>query len=315
MIDVQKIETFLCTAETLNISDAAKQLHLSQPTVSHHIKLLEQELDVVLFVRSNTGLQLTEAGRLMLPWARRFLHETNDLKKMMGSLQNEVAGDLRIACSSTVGKYILPQLAARFSQQFPGIKVRILACGPEHTTLDLLDGEAHLGIVSSEMEDLSLEAQEIFIDNITLIVPANHRWVMRGRIKPEEILEEKVIMREETSGTRRVVLTELAKHDISLDDLNVFLELGNAEAIVHTVAAGYGVSFVSNLAAAYAVEQGSVVEITIEGLTLQRKIYMVRKRIAAPHRPRDVFWGFIHEPSNTDIFKQLKPPRKKTGCP
>ena len=120
MIDVQKIETFLCASETLNISNAAKQLHLSQPTVSHHIKLLEQELGVVLFVRSNTGLQLTEAGSLMLPWARRFLHETNDLKKLMSSLQNEVPGELRIACSSTVGKYILPQLAVRFRQRFSG---------------------------------------------------------------------------------------------------------------------------------------------------------------------------------------------------
>ncbi len=94
MIDTQKIGTFLCVAESLNISKAARQLHLSQPTVSHQIKLLEQSLGVDLFIRSNTGLQLTEASRLMLPWACRFLHETNDLKKMMNSLQSEVAGDL-----------------------------------------------------------------------------------------------------------------------------------------------------------------------------------------------------------------------------
>ena len=250
----------------------------------------------------------------MLPWARRLLHDTNDLKKMMNSLQNEIVGELRIACSSTVGKYILPQLAARFSQRFPGIKVRILACGPEHTTLKLLDGDAHLGVVSTEIEDMSLEAQEVFLDAITLIVPANHRWAGQKTIKPEELLEEKIIMREDTSGTRRVVLTELAKYDISLDDLNIFLELGSAEAIVHTVAAGYGVSFVSNLAAVCAVAQGNVVDIAVEGLTLQRKIYMVRKLICAPHRPRDVFWGFIHEPSNADILKQLKPQTKKAGC-
>ena len=67
MIDLQKIETFLCVAEKLNVSEAAKQLHLSQPTVSHQIKLLEQELGSTLFIRSNTGLQLTEAGQLLLP--------------------------------------------------------------------------------------------------------------------------------------------------------------------------------------------------------------------------------------------------------
>jgi DNA-binding transcriptional LysR family regulator len=303
MIDIQKIETFLSAAENLSLSEAAKQLHLSQPTVSHQIKVLEQELGVELFVRSSTGLKLTEAGRLMLPWARRLLHDTNDLKDMMTSLQDEIVGELRIACSTTAGKYILPQMAARFCQRYPGIKVQILACGPENTTLKLLDGEAHIGVISTENADPSLEAQEFFRDTISLIVPSAHRWAMRKSIAPEEILEEKIIMREETSGTRKVVLTELAKYDISLDDMNVFLELGNAEAIVRTVAAGYGVSFVSTLASACPLERGNVVDIHVNGLNLQRKVFMVRKRVSAPHRPRDVFWSFIHDPSNADLLR------------
>jgi DNA-binding transcriptional LysR family regulator len=303
MIDIQKIETFLAAAENLSLSEAAKQLHLSQPAVSHQIKVLEQELDVTLFIRSNTGLQLTEAGRLMLPWARRLLHDTSDLREMMSSLHADIVGELRIACSTTAGKYILPQMGARFCQQYPGIKVRILACGPEQTTLDLLDGEAHIGVVSSEIDDKGLESQEFFRDTITLIVPANHRWTMRKSIEPAEILEEKIIMREETAGTRRVVLTELAKHDISLDDLDVFMELGNAEAIVRTVAAGYGISFVSTLASACPLERGNVIDLPMNGLTLQRRVYMVRKRISDPHRPRDVFWSFIHDPSNADLLR------------
>jgi DNA-binding transcriptional LysR family regulator len=302
MVDLQKIETFLCAAEKLSISDAAKQLHLSQPTVSHQIKLLEQGLGNTLFIRSNTGLQLTEAGRLLLPWARRLLHDTNDLKEMMSSLQEDIAGELRISCSTTAGKYILPQMAARFCQRYPAIKVRILACGPEHAALNLLEGEAHIGVVSTEVNDPSLESQRFFKDKITLIVPANHRWASRSSIEPAELLGEPIILREETSGTRRVVLTELAKYDISLDDLKVFMELGNAEAIVRTVAAGYGIAFVSELAAAYPLERGNVVDVDVEGFNLQRTIYMVRKRISAPHRPRDVFWGFIHDPSNADLI-------------
>jgi DNA-binding transcriptional LysR family regulator len=303
MIDIQKIETFLAAAENLSLSEAAKQLHLSQPTVSHQIKVLEQELNVTLFIRSNTGLQLTEAGRLLLPWARRLLHDTSNLREMMSSLQEDIVGELRIACSTTAGKYILPQLAARFCQQYPGIRVRILACGPEQATLELLEGETHIGVVSSEIDEASLEAQEFFRDTITLIVPANHRWAMRKSIEPAEILEEKIIMREEKSGTRRVVLTELAKFDISLDDLDVFMELGNAEAIVRTIAAGYGISFVSSLASACPLERGNVIELPVSGLDLQRKVFMVRKRISAPHRPRDVFWSFIHDPSNADLLQ------------
>jgi DNA-binding transcriptional LysR family regulator len=194
-------------------------------------------------------------------------------------------------------------MAARFCQRFPGVKVRILACTPEEVTLKLLDGEAHIGVLSREIVGAGLESQEFFNDTITLIVPANHRWAFRKVIDPGELLEEPLIIREETSGTLRVVLSELAKYDIGLDDLNIFMELGNAEAIVRTVAVGYGVAFVSKLATACPLERGNVVDIDVDGLDLKRKIYMVRKADSSPHRPRDAFWGFIHAPENADLIR------------
>jgi DNA-binding transcriptional LysR family regulator len=187
--------------------------------------------------------------------------------------------------------------------RYPGIQVRIPACAPEKVTLDLLDGDAHLGVMSREAGDANLEIQEFFHDTITLIVPANHRWAFRSSIEPSELLEEPVIMREPTSGTRHVVLEELAKHDISLEDLNIFMELGNAEAIVRTVASGYGVAFVSELAASYPLEQGNIVSVRVEGLNLQRTIYMARKRIGDSYRPRDAFWSFVHAPENEDLLR------------
>jgi DNA-binding transcriptional LysR family regulator len=301
MIDLQKIETFLYAAEKLSFSETAKQLHLSQPTVSHQIKALEQELGATLFERSGAGLRLTEAGQLLLPWARRLLHDSASLQAMMSSLQ-EVAGELRIACSTTAGKYVLPQLAARFRLRYPGIQVHIPACAPEKVMLDLLGGDAHVGVLSREIQDPSLEVQEFFHDRITLIVPANHHWTNHLSVEPSELLQEPMIMREPTSGTRSVVLEELAKHDISLEDLNIFMDVGNAEAIVRTVAAGYGIGFVSDLAADYALERGSVLSVQVEGLNLKRTIYMVRKRISTPHRARDVFWSFVHDPANEDLL-------------
>jgi DNA-binding transcriptional LysR family regulator len=303
MVDIEKLGTFLRATETLNFSETAKQLHISQPTVSHHIKMLEKEMGVVLFTRTNTGLQLAEAGHLLLPWAHRLLHDTNNMLAMMSSIQQDVVGELRITCSTTAGKYILPQLAARFRQRFPGVKVRILACTPENVMLNLLEGEAHIGVLSYEILDTGLESQEFFHDTITLIVPANHRWAFRNVIEPGELPEEPLIIREETSGTRRVVLSELAKYDISLNDLNIFMELGNAEAIVRTVAAGYGIAFVSKLATACPLERGNVVDIEVEGLNLKRTIYMVRKANGSPHRPRDAFWSFINVPENADLIR------------
>jgi DNA-binding transcriptional LysR family regulator len=111
-----------------------------------------------------------------------------------------------------------------------------------------------------------------------------------------------MILREQESGTRRAVLEELAKHDISLDDLRVLMELGNAEAIVSTVAAGYGISFVSYLAAVDQIRLGTIAQVKVNDFDLQRSIYMIRKRVSAPHRPRDTFWTFVHAPENADLL-------------
>ncbi|MFO8035638.1 MAG: selenium metabolism-associated LysR family transcriptional regulator [Anaerolineales bacterium] len=303
MFDFSKLETFLLAAEYLSFSEAARHLHLTQPTVSHHIKSLEDELGVTLFHRTGKGLRLSEAGRLLLPWARKVMHDSIDLQKMMDALHEGIAGDLRIACSTTAGKYILPQLAARFSQLHPNIHVSILQCTAEHVVPRLLEGEANLGVLSYELHQEGLEMQEFFEDAISLIVPSLHPWAQRSSIKPGELIGEPIIIREATSGTRRVMLSELAKHDISIDDLNIFMQLGNAEAIVRTVAAGYGVSFVSSLASACPLERGNVVDVPVEGFELNRTIYMARKRLDTPHRPQEAFWSFVHDPDNADLLR------------
>jgi DNA-binding transcriptional LysR family regulator len=308
MIDLTRLQAFIYAAENLSFSEAARHLHVTQPTISHHIKSLEKELGVELFLRTGHTLKLTNAGRLLLPWAHKLVHQAIEVQELMASLQEKIVGQLRVACSTTAGKYILPQLAARFCQRFPGIKVSILSCTQPNIVPGLLEGEANLAVVSSyDLCRDGFECQEFFNDHITLIVPADHPWAMRQTVEPAELLDESMIMRETTSGTRRVLLTELAKHDITLDDLNTFLELGNAEAIVMTVQAGFGVSFVSSLAASWALKQGRVVAVPVNGLDLQRKIYMVRRRLDEPHRPQEAFWSFVHHPSNADLLQMAKP--------
>jgi DNA-binding transcriptional LysR family regulator len=301
-MDIHRIKYFLCASECSSLSEAAKQLHISQPALSHQIKLLEEELEVKLFLRSNIGLKLTDAGQALIPWAQRLLDDTNAVKDMMSSLQNVFTGDLRVACSSSSGRYILPLMVARFCKRYTGVRVKILACRPESAALNLLEGEAHLGIVSSELSATGLESQEFFRDEISLIVPRGHAWSKRASIDVSEITQEPIILREESSGTRRVMMEELSQFDISLEDLNIFMEVGNVEAVLEVVAGGYGISFVSDLASRYMRELGYVVKIPVDGLNLQRANYMARKRITTPHRARDVFWGFIHDTENKDLL-------------
>jgi DNA-binding transcriptional LysR family regulator len=306
MIDLMKIEVFLHIAETLSFSEVAKQMHLSQSTVSHHIKRLEQDLSVELFERLGSGIRLTEAGQLLLPWAYKLIRQSLEMQEMMASLQDKVVGHLRIACSTTSGKYLLPQLAARFHERYPWVQVTILSCLPEYVVPRILGEEANLGVLSREAFEEGLESQEFFTDHIILIVPVDHPWAARQSIDPADLLGAPIILREPTSGTRKALLTELGKHDVHLEDLQIFLEVGNAEAIVETVADGYGLSFVSRLSAACAMESRKVVQVPVTGLELQRKIFMVRRAIEVPNRAQEVFWGFVHDPYNLDLLDRPK---------
>ena len=301
-MDLDRLQIFVHAAETLNFSRTAKILHLSQSTVSHHMKSLESDLGVKLFSREGGSLRLTEAGRLLLPLSRKLLNQSYELQEMMASVQDEIAGYLRIACSTTSGKYILPQLAARFRQHYPGIHVSISACSSPSIALQLLEGDANLGVISSQIYDNELETQEFFTDSIVLITPKDHPWASRESIRPSELLQEQIIMREETSGTRRVLLSALAQHDITIDDLNIFLELGNTEAITFTIAKGYGVSFVSRLAANCLYEQEQLAIVPVQDMSLERKVYMVRRKIDAPNRLQEAFWSFIHSSTNDDLL-------------
>lgn len=303
MIDLDKLNAFLHASQTLSFSAAAQQLHVSQPTISKYISVLEHEFDVALFERTSGGLQLTAAGKTLVPWAHRLIHETLDMHEMMLSMRGEVVGQLQIACSTTAGKYILPQLAGRFRHVHPGVRVSILACTQEHVAVRLLDGEADLGVVSREVDSSQLECQEFFTDHLGLIVAANHRWAGRMEIEPGELLEVPIILREPQAGTRRAMLSALARHDINLSDLDVFLEVGNAEAIVGAVTNNFGVSFVSRLASSYARSTGCVVEVPVAGINLTRQLCMARPSMKAPTRAVEAFWSFVRHPANDDLFR------------
>ncbi|MEJ2563728.1 MAG: LysR family transcriptional regulator [Anaerolineales bacterium] len=252
MIDLSRLQMFLHAAETLSFSEAAQRLHLSQPTVSHHIKKLEEEFGSPLFKRSGNEIMLTEAGRLLVPQARKLLRDAMGVQQMMQSMEDRVIGTLRITCSTTTGKYILPQFAGRFIKRHPGVRVFIHRCVRTNVVPTLLEHEADLGVVSFDACGVDLVCQEFFSDHIILISPAEQPWTAMDSIDPSDFLGVPFIMREPDSGTRRELLTELGRHDIDPGELNVILEVGNDEAIVKTVENGFGLAFVSHTAQKYA---------------------------------------------------------------
>jgi DNA-binding transcriptional LysR family regulator len=293
MIDLNALNVFLTVAESNSFSEAGRKLNLSQPAISQSIHNLERQFGIELFMRKGHSVHLTEAGQLLQGMGRELLTNANRLEEMMNSIQGSVIGEMTVGCSTTSGKYLLPGLIARFRQRFPQLRVNVLISSRDAVIKKLISGDLPLGISSKLIDNIDLEYKEFYTDNVVLIVPADHRWARFRHIYPDDLLEEPIILREEAAGTREVLMEGLRRHDILPDLLNVAMTLGNAEAIEMAVEEGLGIAFVSRLAASRGLELGRIVEVGVEGMPLQRKIYLARSRRYPPSRAQAEFWTFI----------------------
>jgi len=303
VLNIHEINVFLTAAETQNFSEAARQLHMTQPAVSMQIQSLEQRLGVDLFERSGRRIQLSEAGETLMPMARELVSMSLRIEEAMKSLGGEVVGHLKIGCSTTAGKYILPQLIARFRRMHPRVQVTVYTSGRDQVMDMLCDGMTHISVISSLVSCRDAEFQPFFTDRAVVIVPIDHPWANRNTIKPEELREADFIIRDDTAGTRQVMMEGLLEHGVHLDDLNVVMELGNAEAIEMAVEEGIGVSIVSRLVAQRGVDLGRIKMLEIAGLNLERKIYMAYNIRRAATSAQTEFWNFVHEPLNETLLK------------
>jgi DNA-binding transcriptional LysR family regulator len=293
MLDLNALNIFLAVSEYGSFSETGRRLHLSQSAVSQTIDNLEKHFGTRLFVRQGRNPRLTEAGQVLKPVAKELLAAAGRLEETMASLQGEVVGELTIGCSTTSGKYLLPGLIARFRRQYPQVRINVTIHSRDGVINRLHSGDIPLGVSSKRVDHKDLEYQEFFTDDVILIVPAGHRWAKYGRIKPDDLLDEPIILREEAAGTHEVLVDGLRQHDISADMLNVVMELGNAEAIEMAVEEGIGVAFVSRLAASRGLELGRVAEVIVEGMPLSRKLYMARCQRRPGSRAQAEFWNFV----------------------
>jgi DNA-binding transcriptional LysR family regulator len=295
MLNLSEMQVFTVAAETENFSEAARRLHLSQPAVSQHIRSLENCLEVELFLRSGRGVALTDAGEVLLPLARELLDLSRRIEETMRSLEEQVVGHLVIGCTTTAGKYMLPLVAAAFSQHHPNVQVTIEMCNCASIVNPLLAREVHLGISSTKIVHRDMECQPFFTDHVVLVAPVDHPFADRSSVSPVELLGQPFILREEGSSTCRIVQGGLAGQALSLDQLQVVMVVGNAEAIEMAVEHGLGIAFISRLAARHGLELGRLVEVPVEGLLLERPLYVVRNSRCAKTPAQTRFWGFVRE--------------------
>jgi DNA-binding transcriptional LysR family regulator len=307
MLDIHQLNVFLVAAETLNFTQTARQLHMTQPSISQHIQYLERHFDRELFIRNGRNLELTDAGMALLPLAREAVALSIRTDEMMVSLKGSIYGHLIVCCSTTPGKYILPNLLARFHRKHPQVRVTCQVTSQVEALRSVVEGEAHFALFSVDYTHYAdIEAISFLRDPIVLIAPLNHPWAKRGEIDYEELMDGEFIMRESSSGTFNAVQDVLTHQNISMNDLRILLTLGNAEAIALAVQEGIGVGFVSQMV----VERlcrGKVAEVRIRGTDISREIYVGHNRRRPATNAQTAFWSFLAAGENKVEDRQEQP--------
>lgn len=293
MLDAHQLNVFLAAAETLSFTQAAQRTHMSQPSVSQHIQTLERIFAVPLFLRSGRNLELSDAALTLIPLAREMVALSNRIEETMACLVGNVSGHLHVACSTTPGKYILPNLLASFYRLHPLVRATCSVYSQSQSLSLLQDGLTHFAL-ASEPENVypELEFSHFLRDEICLLVPASHPWVKQPEIDAQELCQADLIMREEGSGTYTAVLRTLAENDISSKQLHVLLTLGNSEAIALSVQQGLGVGFVSKVVF-YRLGLRDVVPIQVKGLSFSRDIFIARNKRRVATSAQSIFWEFV----------------------
>jgi len=308
MINIPELKVFVTAAEEMNFSRAAQRLHLSQSAVSQNIQAIERTYRVELFVRHGRSVQLSEAGKAILPMAREVLNSARLLEDAMANVNGEVAGELSIGCATTSGRYFIPNLLASFQRDYPHVRTRVSLMRRQDVLDGLLDQTLNIGIIGRLVEHRDLQIQPLLDDRVILIVPAHHPWANLKQVKPADVLEQPFISREINSGTFEVLFDNLRRHGIDPDNLNVVMQLGDAEAVEMAVEKGIGITFISEMMAARSLALGRVKKVAVEGFNVTQPVYMARHVSRMFTHAEAKLWEFVklhHEELTAELLFNL----------
>jgi DNA-binding transcriptional LysR family regulator len=274
-MDFPRLTVFQAVADCLSFSQAAADLHLSQPAVSQHIRQLEAELGVQLFLRAGRRVELTDAGRILADYAGRVASLSEEVHRVLGELAEVKRGYLRLAASSTPGLYLLPEIVARFLRRYPEIEISLWLGNSGGAASQVSQGTADLGFVGVRPDAPGLQVRPFAEDQIVLATPPRHRLAQCTAFSCDLLDGETLILREPGSGARQVVEDGLTQLHVRPGRI---LEMAGCEGVKRGVAAGLGVGFASRRALDQELQLGLVGVSPLAEFTLARQLYTLTRK-------------------------------------
>lgn len=265
------LKVFHTVATEGSFSRAAEKLMRTQPAVSLALQKLEAQLGEKLVDRAGRDLILTDAGRIVLDYCRRFENLENDMMNALAELRDRAAGRLSIGANESTALYLLKHIEA-YRRLYPKVKVQVRRCLSSKIPAQLIDGDLEMGVISYDPEDDRLATKVIYIDHLAFVVSPEHRFAGRKSVSISELGMETFVAHNVLSPYREVVLKAFQRARVPL---NMDVEMPTVETIRRMVQRNEGVAFLPKMCVEQEIEQGLLCEVEVEELRVERKIRLV----------------------------------------
>lgn len=287
-----RLKVFRTVAEHLNFRKAAEHLFLTQPAITLQIKALEDELGIRLFDRAGSRVSLTAQGSVLLGYANKIAALVSQAEQELGAEDGKVSGDLTLGVSTTIAQYVLPRLLGAFLEEHPRVQFTLHSGNTSEIVHLLLDNKLSIGLIEGPARDRGIRTEPFMQDELVLIMPPT---VESDQMSRAQLLASNLLMREQGSGSRRVVELALEKADLKLKSFKNVMNLDSTEAIKSAVEVGLGVGFVSRWAISKEVELGALKVAEVAGLKVDRHFSLISRTGPEPQGPAAAFRTFALE--------------------
>ncbi|HXB78276.1 MAG TPA: LysR substrate-binding domain-containing protein [Bradyrhizobium sp.] len=273
---LEQLRIFVAVAEKQHVTQAARELNLTQSATSAAIASLEERYDIKLFDRIGRGIVLTHTGRTFLSEARAVLARARSAEQTLRDITALKGGKVVVAASQTVANYWLPPRLQAFQAAHPGIDVTVRIANTERVANDVREGLADIGFIEGDIDDAALSARRIDGDALVVVIGPRHPFAKHRKLPADWLTQTPWILREPGSGTRDMFERALKKRGLRLSDLAVQLELASNEAIRTAVESGLCATALSDLVVEKSLKANTLVQIDTE--LAKRSFYVLRHK-------------------------------------
>lgn len=294
-LNFHQLHIFFTVAERGSFSAAAQALHMTQPAVTMQVQSLEDYFGTKLLQRSTKRIELTEAGRALMPYAQRSIELIRDTDQTMSAFTKQLKGRLQLGSSLTIGEYILPRLLGPFGREYPQITISMKVMNTAQIMEDILNHQLNFGLIEAPVNHPDMHMEAVMSDELVLVVGRDHPLAETDAVTLDEAMQHPFVLREQGSGTRLVMEEQLKRKKIDPASMKIVMELGSTGAVKSAVEAGLGLSILSVSSIKHEMALGLIKTVKLTDTSFKRQFYSIYLKSALLPISAVTFLTFLRE--------------------